>query len=208
MKRHARGGLRRKERERDPDAEQERNDDAEVTDGDGRRRALAEVGRVDVESDAEHEKDDTELAEQPQDGERRLRKQERIGGRPEQADERRAEQHPGRNFSDDGWLPEQARKAADGLRRENDHEQLDDEERERTTKGGAGARRCRFGSATDVRFASGREPALAQVQHSCDHGHGCGDDECVDEDAPLHIDGGNTLLDDEPTRLLLCWCWC
>ena len=87
MKGHARWGVLREERQRSPDAEQERNDDAEVADGDSGRRALNEMRRINIESDAEHEEDDADLAQQPQDVERRLRKEERVGARPEVADD-------------------------------------------------------------------------------------------------------------------------
>ena len=59
--------MMREERQRSPDAEQERNDDAEMADGDGGRCALNEMRRINVEPDAEHEEDDAELAEQPED---------------------------------------------------------------------------------------------------------------------------------------------
>ena len=112
MKGHARRGIVRKERQCGHDAEHEGNDDAEVADGDGDRRALPEVRHVDVEPDAEHEEDDAELAQQPQDIERRRGKEKREACRPELADERRAEQEPGGNLSDDRRLPQESGETA------------------------------------------------------------------------------------------------
>jgi hypothetical protein len=59
-----------KERERGHDPEHKGNDDAEVADGDRDRRALPEVRHIDIESDAEHEENDAELAQQSEDVER------------------------------------------------------------------------------------------------------------------------------------------
>ena len=42
---------------------------------------------------------------------------------------------------------------------------------------------------------------LSKVEQSGECRHRCGDHDCVDEDAPLHSDGRNTLLDEAPTRL-------
>ena len=87
MKGYARRGVMLEEHKRTSDAEQERNDDAEVADGDGGRCALNEMRRINIEPDAEHEEDDADLAQQPEDVERRLREEERVGARPEMADD-------------------------------------------------------------------------------------------------------------------------
>ena len=63
MKGHPGRGIVPVECQRSPDAEHEWNDDAEVADGNGDRRALPEVRHVDVEADAEHEEDDADLAQ-------------------------------------------------------------------------------------------------------------------------------------------------
>ncbi len=59
---------------------------------------------VDFEADAEHEEDDAELAEKPQDIERRVGKEKRVGRRPDVPEERRPEQQAGGNLPDDGRL--------------------------------------------------------------------------------------------------------
>ena len=87
MKGNSRRSVLPEERQRGDDAEHKGNDDAEVADGDGDRRALTKVRHIDVEPDAEHEENDADLAQQPQDVERCLGKEKGEAGRPELAEE-------------------------------------------------------------------------------------------------------------------------
>ena len=97
------------------------------------------MGDVELQADAEHEQDDADLAQQLQDVERRFWKEEREGGRPDLADQRRSEHQSRGDLADDRRLSGERGKAAAHLRREHDDEQLDDEERERPAQGLGGS---------------------------------------------------------------------
>ncbi len=150
--------------------EHERDDDAEVADGDRRRGALAEMADVELEADAEHEQDDADLTQQLQDVERRFWKEERVAGRPQLADERRPEHESRGDLADDGRLPGERREATAHLRRQDDDEQLDDEERERPAQG-VSSREGRLRRVAHDGHARRREPGLAQVQQAGDQGN-------------------------------------
>ena len=83
----ARWRVARVERQRGAHAQEERNDDAEVADGDRGRRLMPEVLQIEIEAHREHEEDDADLAQEPERVERVRRKDVLIRLWPEVAEE-------------------------------------------------------------------------------------------------------------------------
>jgi hypothetical protein len=112
-------------------------------------------------------------------------KEERVGDRPELADERRPEHQSRGDLADDGRLTGERGEAAAHLRGQDDDEQLDDEKRKRPAQGLGGRERRLRGVVHGGRARRG-VPSRAQVEQGGDGGYRCRDDNRVDEDAPLH----------------------
>jgi hypothetical protein len=141
----------------EPRTEGEGHDDAGVADRDRGVAASPQEARVELEADQEHEKDEAELAEQPEERHARRGKQRLRSLRGEPPEQRRSERDAGHDLRDDHRLADAPGSEPYRTRRRDDQDRLNDEERK-------GAVNQRSKHAAARRLADGRRAGNRPVR--------------------------------------------
>ncbi len=134
MERHAGGRERPVESEGERHPEDEGHDDADVTDRDRDASLTAQSKRLQLDADDEHEQQHPDLTEELQDRQRGVGKQGAARRRRQPAEQRGAERQPSRDLADHRRLSDASRQPAERSGGEHDHDQLEEEARERRSR--------------------------------------------------------------------------